>query len=205
MITIVDYGLGNLSSIKSMLRRLGFQSVITSDPGAIREADKIILPGVGAFDNGMKNIRAKGLETLLNDKALVERVPVLGICLGMQLLSDGSEEGIEPGLGWVPGKAIKFRFESGHSALKVPHMGWNDVRVNDESQALVKGFLSEMRFYFVHSYHVVCDNPKDVLMTVDFGGPVVAAVSRGNIMGTQFHPEKSHKFGMLLLKNFAET
>jgi glutamine amidotransferase len=187
-----------------MLRRLGFQSVITSDPGAIREADKIILPGVGAFDNGMKNIRAKGLETLLNDKALVERVPVLGICLGMQLLSDGSEEGIEPGLGWVPGKAIKFRFESGHSALKVPHMGWNDVCVNDESHALVKGFLPEMRFYFVHSYHVVCTNPKDVLMTVDFGGPVVAAVSRGNIMGTQFHPEKSHKFGMLLLKNFAE-
>lgn len=203
MITIVDYGLGNLSSIKSMLRRIGFPSVITSDPEIISSADKLILPGVGAFDNGMRNLRSKGLEPLLRRKALEEKVPVLGICLGMQLLCNGSEEGIEPGLGWIPGMARKFKFSEQNNYLKIPHMGWNDVEIVGESE-LVKGFLPEMRFYFVHSYHVICDNPEDILLTVDYGGPVVAAMKRGNVMGTQFHPEKSHKFGMLLLKNFAE-
>ncbi len=203
MITIVDYGLGNLSSIKSMLRRLGYQSVITSDPEIIAGADRIILPGVGAFDNGMNNLRERGFEPVLNKKALEEKVPILGICLGMQLLAEGSEEGSEPGLGWIQGSAVKFRFQGASSGLKIPHMGWNDVQVRQPSP-LVEGFLPEMRFYFVHSYHVVCKRAEDVLMTVGYGGPVTAAVQRGNIMGTQFHPEKSHKFGMLVLRNFAE-
>jgi imidazole glycerol-phosphate synthase subunit HisH len=203
LITIVDYGLGNLGSIKSMLRRLGFAAVITSDAGEISAADKLILPGVGAFDNGMSNIRERGLEGVLRRKALEEGTPILGICLGMQLLADSSEEGREPGLGWIPGRAVRFSFPGGGTGLKVPHMGWNTVSARRDDP-LAAGFLPEMRFYFVHSYHVICDDPEDVLLTTEYGGPVTAATRRGNIMGTQFHPEKSHKFGMIVLKNFAE-
>ena len=203
MITIVDYGLGNLSSIKSMLRRIGFISEITSNLDKISLADKLILPGVGAFDNGMKNIRSKGLEPLLRKKVLEDKVPILGICLGMQLLCDGSEEGKEPGLRWIPGFAKKFNFINENKNLKIPHMGWNNVQITGNSE-LIKDFLPEMRFYFVHSYHVVCDNPENILLTVDYGGFVAAAIKKDNIFGTQFHPEKSHKFGMQLLKNFAE-
>lgn len=203
MITIVDYGLGNLNSIKSMLRRIGFTSEITSDLEKISLANKLILPGVGAFDNGMKNLRSKGLEPLLRRKVFEEKVPLLGICLGMQLLCDGSEEGKEAGLGWIPGFARKFKFCDENKSLKVPHMGWNNVQIVGKSE-LVKDFHTEMRFYFVHSYHVICENPENVLLTVDYGGAVVAAIKKDNILGTQFHPEKSHKFGMQLLKNFAE-
>lgn len=203
MITIVDYGLGNLGSIKNMLRRIGFASEITSDLEKISLAEKLILPGVGAFDNGMKNIRSKGLEPLLRKKVLEDKVPLLGICLGMQLLCDGSEEGKDPGLGWIPGFARKFKFNSDQKSLKIPHMGWNNVQIVGKSD-LVKDFLPEMRFYFVHSYHVVCKNPENLLLTVDYGGYAAAAIMKDNIFGTQFHPEKSHKFGMQLLKNFAE-
>jgi imidazole glycerol-phosphate synthase subunit HisH len=203
MITIVDYGLGNLSSIKSMLRRLGFPATITSDPDSIAEATKIILPGVGAFDNGMRNIRDRGLEAVLNKKAIEERIPVLGICLGMQLLSNSSEEGRETGLGWIDGRAEKFAFSGDNAGLKIPHMGWNTVQVR-QTCPLVAGFLPEMRFYFVHSYHVVCRRSEDILLTAEYGISITAAVRRENIMGTQFHPEKSHKYGMILLKNFAE-
>jgi len=203
LITIVDYGLGNLSSIKNMLRRLGHHTQISSDQEIIGAADKLILPGVGAFDNGMRNIRSKGLEEVLRRKALGEQVPILGICLGMQLLFEGSEEGTEKGLGWIKGRAVRFKFDPEHGALKVPHMGWNLVTPRGDSP-LVQGFLPDMRFYFVHSYHVICDDPSDVLLTADYGLKVVAAVRRGNIMGTQFHPEKSHKYGMILLQNFAK-
>jgi imidazole glycerol-phosphate synthase subunit HisH len=203
LITIVDYGLGNLGSIKSMLRRLGYAAIITSDPGEISSAEKLILPGVGAFDNGMRNIRERGLEGTLRRKALEEGTPVLGICLGMQLLADSSEEGRERGLGWIPGRAVRFSFAEGAAGLKVPHMGWNTVAARHDDP-LLSGFLPEMRFYFVHSYHVACDHPEDVLLTTEYGGTVTAATRRGNVMGTQFHPEKSHKFGMIVLKNFAE-
>ena len=178
-------------------------SEITSDLDKISLADKLILPGVGAFDNGMKNIRSKGLEPLLRKKVLEDKVPILGICLGMQLLCDGSEEGKDPGLGWIPGFARKFKFNSENKSLKIPHMGWNNVQITGNSE-LFKDFLPEMRFYFVHSYHVVCDNPENILLTVDYGGFLAAAIKKDNIFGTQFHPEKSHKFGMQLLKNFAE-
>lgn len=203
MLTIVDYGLGNLNSIRNMLRRIGFQSIISGDPAVIKEAEKIILPGVGAFDTGMMNIRQRRLEPTLNEKALGEKVPILGICLGMQLLAKSSAEGNEPGLGWIDGNAMRFDFGGTRSDLKIPHMGWNTVTV-ENACALSAGFLPEMRFYFVHSYHVVCERPEDVFLSADYGMKICAAVRRGNIMGTQFHPEKSHKFGMLLLKNFAE-
>jgi glutamine amidotransferase len=201
MITIIDYGLGNLRSIQNMLRRIGYQSTISSDPNEIKAANGLILPGVGAFDHGMKNISQRGLRDVLDYKALEEKVPVLGICLGMQLLASSSEEGIEPGLGWIPGKAIRFRFEEENKLLKVPHMGWNSIRVVNESP-LSNGFDAEMRFYFVHSYHVICEDRNDVILEAEYGGPVAAGIKRGNIMGTQFHPEKSHKYGMRLLSNF---
>lgn len=203
MITIVDYGLGNLSSIKNMLRRLGYKAEISGEREAILASEKLILPGVGAYDHGMRNIATRGLREALDLKALEEKVPVLGICLGMQLLFEGSEEGREPGLGWIPGRAVLFRFQGDDASLKVPHMGWNEVSILSE-HPLTKNLPAAARYYFVHSYRVECRNPTDVILTADYGGPVTAAVARGNIMGTQFHPEKSHRFGMAILKNFAE-
>lgn len=203
MIAIIDYGLGNLSSIKNMLRRIGIQSIITNDPQEIEVADKLILPGVGAFDNGMNHIVSMGLKSILDNKVLNQKTPILGICLGMQLLSESSEEGIEPGLGWIKGRVKKIHFNDMNHTLKIPHMGWNTVHVKQET-ILSKGFYQEMRFYFVHSYNFECKLKGDIIMSAEYGGPITAAVQHGNIMGTQFHPEKSHKFGMMLLKNFAD-
>jgi imidazole glycerol-phosphate synthase subunit HisH len=202
MIVIVDYGLGNVSSIQNMLKHIGSSSVISADPAVIAAASRIILPGVGAFDNSMRNICAMGLLPVLNDKALKDRVPVLGICLGMQLLTERSEEGELPGLGWIKGETIRFRLPA-DSNLKVPHMGWNTVRPVKE-HSLCRGFLPEQRYYFVHSYHVTCADAADVLMETEHGYAFASSVQSGNIMGTQFHPEKSHRFGMQLLKNFVE-
>jgi glutamine amidotransferase len=204
MIVIVDYGMGNLGSIANMLKKLGAEAVITSDKSVIAAADKIILPGVGAFDNGMKNLERLGLLPVLHRKALEEKVPVLGICLGMQLLTRGSEEGDLPGLGWINAETLKFRFDKASSGLKVPHMGWNTVTVNG-GNGLFKDIGDEPRFYFVHSYYVKCNEQSDILATTSYGHEFTSAVTRGNIMGTQFHPEKSHKFGMKVLKNFVDA
>lgn len=203
MMTIVDYGLGNLSSIQNMLRRMGYKALITGDPATILAAEKIILPGVGAYDNGMRNIASRGLREALDRKALEEKVPILGICLGMQLLFEGSEEGEEKGLGWIRGRAHLFRFTEGSDQLKVPHMGWNEVAIVSD-HPLTRSLPETPRYYFVHSYRVECDDPTDIILTTEYGGLVTAAVAHGNVMGTQFHPEKSHRFGMALLKNFAE-
>jgi glutamine amidotransferase len=200
MIAIVDYGMGNIGSIANMLRKVGASATLTGDPEVLGQASKIILPGVGAFDNGMANLEASGLVPLLNRKALEERVPVLGICLGMQLLSRSSEEGRRPGLGWIAADTKRFQLDS---TFKVPHMGWNYVQPAKASP-LTAGLPEHSRFYFVHSYHVVCDEPSDVLLASRYGIDITAAVQRDNVMGVQFHPEKSHTFGMQLLKNFAE-
>jgi len=202
MTVIVDYGLGNLASIKNMLRYIGFQSTISGNPNDIKFAERIILPGVGAFDNGIRNMRERGLIETLNEKVLGEKVPTLGICLGMQLMTEGSEEGLEPGLGWINGMVKAFRFPK-NETLRVPHMGWNIVSIKKKSE-ITRNFLQEMRFYFVHSYHVVCKEIDDILLTTDYGGEITAAILKDNIVGTQFHPEKSHRFGMLVLKNFME-
>lgn len=202
MTTIVDYGMGNLSSIQNMLKKVGEPGVITSDPAVIAAAERLILPGVGAFDHGMQHIHARGLTEVLNRKALEEGTPVLGICLGMQLLTRGSEEGTEPGLGWIQGDTVRFRFDPREAGLRVPHMGWNVVEPTREAH-LFDG-LEEPRFYFVHSYHVVCDDAQDVIGWTPYGYPFASAVRRGNVWGTQFHPEKSHRFGMRLLTNFVE-
>lgn len=202
MITIIDYGMGNLGSVQNMFKRIGVQTEISGDTNTIAQATKILLPGVGAFDAAMQKITDSGLIAILNQKALVEKVPVLGICLGMQLLTKGSEEGKFPGLGWVDAQTVKFKFEP-DTKLKIPHMGWNQIYPQKQS-ALLDNLPPEPRFYFVHSYHVQCNNPRDVLATTSFGGDFHSMLQHENIYGAQFHPEKSHKFGMKLLKNFAE-
>lgn len=203
MIVIVDYRMGNLGSIANILRKVGAEAVISRDVAVIGNATKLILPGVGAFDEGMKNIGALGLREALDRRVLRDHVPTLGICLGMQLMARGSEEGEMPGLGWIAGDVKRFRFTQAHARLKVPHMGWNTVRPEKESM-LLAGFPEPPRFYFVHSYYVACDDAGDVLATASYGGEFTAAVQKENIAGVQFHPEKSHKFGMRLFKNFLE-
>lgn len=200
MITVVDYGIGNLGSIRNMFKRIGAAAVITSDLEQIAAAEKLLLPGVGAFDNAMQRINSSELRAVLDRKALEEKVPILGICLGMQLLTRGSDEGVLPGLGWIPAATTRFPSLPG---LKVPHMGWNAVRPARTSP-LIDGLPESSRFYFVHSYCVRVDDPDDSLLRTTYGVDFDAAIQRGNVYGAQFHPEKSHKFGMKLLENFAK-
>lgn len=189
-------------SIQNMLKRLGVSSIITSDPKEIANAQKMILPGVGHFAKGMENIHSRGLKPVLDELALEQKIPVLGICLGMQLLCEHSEEGDADGLGWIKGNTVKFDMTKLASHHKVPHMGWNEV-IQKKPSNLFEGYAEVPRYYFVHSYHMVCDKEEDVLATTMHGYEVVCAVENGNIMGTQFHPEKSHRFGMKLLTNFS--
>jgi glutamine amidotransferase len=203
MIAIIDYGLGNLGSIANMLKKVSARTTISSDPAVIAQANKLILPGVGAFDAGMKNLEARGLIPLLNAQVQEKKVPILGVCLGMQLLSRRSEEGQLPGLGWLDAETIRFKFDYASANLKIPHMGWNRLTVC-QPHPLFADIDAEIRFYFVHSYHVVCSDPDNVLAQTTYGFDFTSAVVKDNIMGVQFHPEKSHKFGMRLLKNFAE-
>ena len=201
MITIIDYGMGNLGSIHNMMKKIGADAVVSRDPNQIANADKLILPGVGSFDHGMRNLDESGLRAALEDCVIQKRKPVLGICLGMQLMTRSSEEGELPGLGWIDAVTKKFRFDD--PLLKVPHMGWNMVDIRNE-EGLFGDMYSESRFYFVHSYYVSCCNPADTLATTSYGHEFTSAFRRENIMGVQFHPEKSHKFGMKLLQNFVE-
>jgi glutamine amidotransferase len=210
-IVIVDYGMCNLGSVLNMLKRIGITAKASADPEAIKQAKKLLLPGVGAFDTGMRRLVELKLISLLEEKVLVQKTPVMGICLGMQLLTRGSQEGTLPGLGWIAGETRRFEFGQANGSapqLKVPHMGWNTIRVQRnghlDGRLLFEGLGDDARFYFVHSYYVRTDDLADVLATTDYGGEFVSAIHRDNIWGTQFHPEKSHKFGMRVLKNFAE-
>ena len=204
MILIVDYGMGNLGSIANMLKKVGAKDIkISSSSSEIEQADKLILPGVGAFDTGIQRLRETGLISLLNEKVLNARTPTLGVCLGMQLMTKISEEGELPGLGWIDAETIRFRFDSKKTGLKIPHMGWNTVSIQREG-TLFKDMYHDARFYFVHSFHVIAHNSEDVLATTEYGYEFASAIQQDHIMAAQFHPEKSHKFGMKLYKNFVE-
>ena len=201
MISVLDFGAGNVGSVIRMIEKVGGSARRVSRPGDIDANEKVIIPGVGAFDNGMSSLSEGWLEPL---NSLVDegRVPILGICLGMQLLCRSSQEGVLPGLGWIDAEVVRFEFPAG-SPLKIPHMGWNTIEVK-KTNPLFPLVESEQRFYFVHSYHVVCRNPASVIATTVHGAPFVAAVRAGNVFGVQFHPEKSHRFGMALLRNFQD-
>jgi imidazole glycerol-phosphate synthase subunit HisH len=202
MIAIIDYGMGNLGSIYNMFKKVGADSMITSSHEKIAKADKLVLPGVGSFDAAMKRIHDNNYFDLLNELVLVEKKQVLGICLGMQLLFESSEEGQLPGFSWIKGEVMNFKSRIPGS-MKIPHMGWNDVTIINKSP-LTKGFSNEMRFYFVHSYYAKVFDTENQMMICDYGISFDSAVHHENIYGVQFHPEKSHRYGMQLLKNFSK-
>lgn len=202
MIVIVDYGMGNLGSVLNMFKKVGAEAKITSDLNEISKAPKILLPGVGAFDTAMQKIADAGMLEVLNTKAKVEKIPVLGICLGMQLLTKSSEEGILPGLGWIDASTMNFKNKI-DAQLKIPHMGWNVAAIKNETK-LTTGYSGELRFYFVHSYYVKVENESNSMMKTTYGIEFDSAIMSDNIFGAQFHPEKSHKFGMKLFENFAK-
>ncbi|MBX3575504.1 MAG: imidazole glycerol phosphate synthase subunit HisH [Mesorhizobium sp.] len=199
-VSLVDYGLGNLGSVANMLKRAGTQANFVSTPEEILASERLLLPGVGAFDAGINRLRDLGLVEPLREFAASGR-PLFGICLGMQLLLDRSEEGRAAGLGLVPGCSLRFP-DSGR--VPVPHMGWNTVDLIHEDP-LVAGLPEDSRFYFVHSYRVVPDRHEDELAYTDYGERFVSMIRAGNVVGAQFHPEKSHAFGMAILRNFAST
>lgn len=201
MIVVVDYGMGNVGSIVNMVRRAGGEAMITGDPELIEKADKLVLPGVGAFDQGMRALEETNLLEPLRQAVGICGVPILGICLGMQLMMDRSEEGSLPGLGLVPGDVR--RFPVGDKLPRVPHMGWNRIAVK-KACSLFDGEDHDRRFYFVHSYYVSCSDPDDVLATTVHGLEFVSAFNRRNLFGVQFHPEKSHRFGMELFRRFLD-
>ncbi len=200
MIAIVDYDIGNLAAVENMLRRLGIACEITARPEAIERADRIILPGNGAFDACMTALRGSGLVPLLEARVLHDKVPVLGICVGAQLLGKGSEEGSEPGLGWLDMRVRRFPSMPG---LRVPHMGWSYVTAAAPGHPLAQGVDESTRYYFVHSYYMDPADPETMLLAARYGIDFAAAVCDGNIAGVQFHPEKSHRFGKRLLAGFA--
>jgi len=203
MIVIIDYGMGNLGSILNMLKYLKADAIISSDISDIEKADKLILPGVGAFDNGMDNLQNLGLIPCLEKKIIIQKIPILGICLGMQLFTKMSQEGKLSGLGWIDADTVRFSVPNGNNNLKVPHMGWNTVTIRNKN-SLFKNMNEDAKFYFVHSYHVNCHNEADILTITHHGYDFVSAFQSKNIFGVQFHPEKSHRFGMKLFNNFIE-
>jgi len=203
MITIVDYGLGNIKAFLNVYHRLNIKAKTATTAAELAGASKIILPGVGSFDDAMRRLTESGMRGALDDLALRQRLPVLGVCVGMQMLAHGSDEGQLPGLGWVGGRVKRFASRLSAAALPVPHMGWNDVRPVAPSR-LFDQLDRDARFYFLHSYYFVCDRDEDTLAVANYGEDFACAAHTDNIFGVQFHPEKSHHFGSRLLKNFAE-
>lgn len=203
MISIVDYGVGNVQAIANLYRRLHIDTTMASTPEAVAAADRLILPGVGAFDGAMDMLQASGMRESLDEQVLRRGRPVLGICVGMQMLACSSEEGGRPGLSWIDATVRRFPSTHDGRAVQMPHMGWNDV-VPAPGEALFRGIERDARFYFLHSYYFEPTNPRQRIGTTDYEFAFASAVRHENIHGVQFHPEKSHHWGIALLKNFAE-
>lgn len=203
MITIVDYGLGNVQAFVNMYKRLNIEARAARRADELAGATHLVLPGVGAFDHAMQLLQASGMRDPLDELVLARRVPVIGICVGMQMLANGSDEGRLPGLGWIPGRVRAFKSVPQSAALPLPHMGWNDVHPT-QAQRLFAGLETDTRFYFLHSYFFECADAANVAATALYGIDFACAVHAGHVHGVQFHPEKSHHWGVALLKNFAE-
>jgi glutamine amidotransferase len=200
---IIDYGMGNLGSLANMLKKIQIPVKISSDIADIESAEKLIFPGVGSFDHGMQNLEDLHLTEILNKKVIRDCTPILGICLGMQLFTKKSEEGNRAGLGWLDAETVKFTLNKDLS-LKIPHMGWEVLDIK-RSHFLFKDARNNAMYYFVHSFHLVCNQETDILSTSHYGYDFVSSISKNNIIGVQFHPEKSHKYGMKLLENFSSN
>lgn len=203
-VVIIDYGVGNLGSVKNMFKRIGVNALISNAIEEIDAADKLVLPGVGRFDYGMEQLNKTGLTKIITEKVLSRKTPILGICLGAQLLTEYSEEGGVKGLGFIQGKTIAFDKSKFQSGQKIPHMGWTKV-VGYSISPLFKQMHADARFYFVHSYHLQIENPDEIMVKADYGYSFTAGIEKSNILGVQFHPEKSHKFGMKLFENFVSN
>jgi glutamine amidotransferase len=204
MIAILSYGLGNIKAFANIFRDLNIPFVVAEDRGTLAQADRIILPGVGSFDHAMQRLKDSDLFETLQEAVVGRGKPVLGVCVGMQMLGKSSEEGSEPGLGWIDGEVSKIKFPSGMPRGLLPHMGWSTIK-SKIGEPLLQGLDEELGFYFLHSYQFVCHDAADVIATADYAAPFSCAVRRGNVYGVQFHPEKSHHNGIRLLKNFAES
>ena len=202
MITIVNYGLGNIKAFVNIYNKLNVPCEIATNATDLEKADKLILPGVGAFDHAMEELDNSGMRSTLDNMVLNKKIPVLGICVGMQMLAHSSDEGILPGLGWINGIVKKIDPEKLHHTTHLPHMGWNDVKAVKQSN-LFSELEKDACFYFLHSYYFSCNDPADISAVTDYGGAFTCAVQHENIYGVQFHPEKSHHYGVQLLKNFA--
>jgi glutamine amidotransferase len=203
LIRIVDYGTGNIDAYLSMFRRMGIPASRASSPSEVRKAEKLVLPGVGAFDHAMGLLNDSGLRDVLDERVRSDGVPVLGVCVGLQLMANGSEEGGMDGLGWIPGRVRALSGNPACGSLPLPHMGWNDLHILKDTP-LLRGFEGAPRFYFLHSYFLDCDDVAHVVAATSYGFDFGCAFSSGGVHGVQFHPEKSHRFGAQLLRNFAE-
>lgn len=198
MIGIINYGLGNIKAFANVYKQLNIPAKLVTRPEELENISKIILPGVGSFDHAMDKLNHSGLRQMLDELVLYKKLPVIGICVGMQMLAHGSEEGSMPGLGWIDGKVLKFRQQN----IAVPHMGWNSIKVALKND-LLKNLESYSKFYFLHSYYFKCQDVDNILASTDYFGEFSCVVRKENIYGVQFHPEKSHEWGIRLLKNFA--
>tara|TARA_B100001175_G_scaffold71235_1_gene59030 strand:+ start:1533 stop:2147 length:615 start_codon:yes stop_codon:yes gene_type:complete len=203
MIGIINYGSGNIQAIATIYKYLNIDFQIITDPDDLKKAHKLILPGVGAFDATMQQLIDSGIRDELNDLVINKKVPILGICVGLQVMGYGSEEGNLPGLGWIPGRVKKFSLDKIESKPKLPHMGWNTIK-DLQNHNLFKGIDNDFGFYFVHSFYFECESRDNILTTSNYGIDFSSAIYSNHIIGTQFHPEKSHGNGVLLFKNFAQ-
>lgn len=204
MICIVDYGVGNIQAFLNVFKRLGVEARRADSPEALADAVRLVLPGVGHFDHAMQRLNDSGMRDRIEELVLGSRVPVMGICVGMQMLAHGSDEGRLPGLNWVPGRVRSFVDHPQAAALPMPHMGWNELQPLSQSGLFSAGFTEAPQFYFLHSYYFDAEDRCDVVATASYGLAFDAVISRGHIHGVQCHPEKSHRWGEQLLKNFVE-